>query len=113
MPGGTTMKVLLVSSNTLPASPSGPAYVAGALREAGHTVEVYESLFAVDLASELAAKLDRFQPDVVGVSIRLVFGDVQDPTAPLGTRHSDLRPRVKTIVDVIRRSSPARIILGG
>lgn len=29
------MKVLIISSNTLPASPSGPAYVAGAVRQAG------------------------------------------------------------------------------
>ena len=107
------MKVLLISSNFLPASPSGPAYVAGAARQAGHTVEVYESLFAADLSGELAAKLDRFQPDVVGISIRVVFGDSQDPSAPLGTRHTDLRPRVREIVDVVRHCSLARIVLGG
>ena len=89
------MRVLIISSNTLPASPSGPAYVAGAVRQAGHDVDVYESLFASDLAGELATRLDRFQPDVVGLSIRLVHGDVLDPNAPLGTRHLDLRPRVE------------------
>ncbi|HVN55388.1 MAG TPA: radical SAM protein [Anaerolineaceae bacterium] len=107
------MKVLVISSNTLPASPSGPAYVAGALRRAGHEVEVYESLFATDLRAELTGKLKAFQPDVAGVSIRLVFGDSQDPAAPLGTRHADLRPRVKEIVDVIRQQSRALIVLGG
>jgi hypothetical protein len=108
-----TMKVLLISSNTLPASPSGPAYVAGAVRQAGHEVSAYESLFAVDLPAELAAKSDEFRPDVVGLSIRLVHGDVQDPSAPLGTRYVDLRPRVREIVDAVRRSSPASIVLGG
>ncbi len=107
------MKVLIISSNTLPASPSGPAYVAGAVRQAGHDVDVYESLFASDLPGELAARFDRFQPDVVGISIRLVHGDVLDPNAPLGTRHLDLRPRVREIVEVIRRNSVARIVLGG
>lgn len=69
----------------MPASPSGPAYVAGALLQAGHDVAVYESLFAVDLAAELSAVLLLFQPEVVGISIRLVHGDVQDADAPFGT----------------------------
>ena len=50
---------------------------------------------------------------MVGISIRLVFGDELDINAPLGTRHTDLRPRVKEIVDIVRQSSSARIVLGG
>ena len=107
------MKVLMISSNTLPASPSGPAYIAGAVRQAGHGVDVYERLFSTDLTGELAAKLNSFQPEVVGVSIRLVFGDELDSNAPLGTRHTDLRPRVKEIVEIVRQNSNARIVLGG
>jgi radical SAM superfamily enzyme YgiQ (UPF0313 family) len=111
------MKVLIVSANTLPASPSGPVYLAGALRQAGHEVQIFERLFTTDLESELTARLDDFQPDVVGVSIRLVFGDELDPAAQLGTRHTDLRPRVKEITDTIRRARPPgesrRIVLGG
>jgi hypothetical protein len=108
------MKTLIISSNTLPgASPSGPAYVAGAVRQAGHIVDVYESLFAADLTGTLVAKLDSFQPDVVGISIRLVHGDVLDSSASLGTRHLDLRPRVKETVEVIRQNSKAWIVLGG
>lgn len=107
------MKVFIISANTLPASPSGPVYLAGAVRQAGHEVQIYERLFAVDLAGELEAKLKDFQPDVVGLSIRLVFSDEIDPIAPLGTRHTDLRPRVKEIVDIVRRVTPAQIVLGG
>jgi radical SAM superfamily enzyme YgiQ (UPF0313 family) len=108
------MKVLMISSNSLPgASPAGPAYVAGAVRQAGHTVEAYESLFDADGAGSLAARLKTFQPDVAGISIRLVHGDALDASAPLGTRHLDLRPRVKEIVEAIRRNSAARIVLGG
>lgn len=107
------MKVLIISTNTLPAAPTGPVYLAGAVREAGHEVQIYERLFAGDLESELAATLQDFQPDVVGISIRLVFGDELDPQAPLGTRHTDLRPRVKEIADIVRRVSPAKIVLGG
>ena len=35
------MKILIISANTLPAAPSGPAYVAGAALSAGHTVEIF------------------------------------------------------------------------
>ena len=45
------MKVLIISSNSLPAAPSGPVYVAGVVRQAGHEVQIYERLFANDLAS--------------------------------------------------------------
>jgi radical SAM superfamily enzyme YgiQ (UPF0313 family) len=107
------VKVLIVSSNALPASPSGPAYVAGAVRAAGHEVRVYETLFADDLATDLASMIEETQPDVVGISIRLVFGDVLDPDAYLGTRHIDLRPRVKETVRAIRAASDAPIVLGG
>ena len=107
------MKVLIVSTNTLPAAPSGAVYLAGAVRQAGHEVQIFERLLASDLQGELTARLEDFQPDVVGVSIRLVFGDSIDSEAPLGTRHSDLRPRVKEVTDTIRRVSTARIVLGG
>ena len=107
------MKVLIISANTLNAAPTGPVYIAGASRQAGHEVQIYERLFANDLEQELAATLESFQPDVVGVSIRLVFGDELDDGAPLGTRHTDLRPRIKAITDIVRQVSPARIVLGG
>ncbi|OGO60634.1 MAG: hypothetical protein A2032_04070, partial [Chloroflexi bacterium RBG_19FT_COMBO_49_13] len=107
------MKVLIISSNSLPAAPTGPVYVAGAVREAGHDVQIYERLFANDLEDELTSVLADFRPDVIGVSIRLVFGDELDIDAPLGTRHTDLRPRVKQITDIVRQNTDARIILGG
>ena len=107
------MKILIISTNTLPAAPSGPAYIAGAVRDAHHTVRVFERLFAGDPETELSGVINEFQPDVVGISIRLVFGDELDPQAPFGTRHTDLRPRVKEIVDIVRHSSNAFIVLGG
>lgn len=107
------MKVLIISANSLPAAPTGPAYLAGALRQAGHTVAVYERLFAKDLRGELSELLRGFDPEVVGISIRLVFGDALDESAPWGTRHSDLRPQVKEIVEIVREHSAARIVLGG
>jgi len=107
------MKVLIVSANTLPASPTGPAYVAGAALRAGHTVEVFECLFAQDVPSELIQHIQHFQPDVVGVSIRLVHGYIIDETAPYNTRHLDLRKNVLQVVNAIRQATSAAIILGG
>ena len=107
------MRVLIISANTLPASPTGPAYVAGAALAAGHTVEVFESLFAQDLAGELQAQIARFQPEVIGISIRLVHGYVIDEGVEYHTRHLDLRTRVKEIVDCIRKATAAPIVLGG
>jgi hypothetical protein len=83
------MKMLMTSASTLPAAPSGPAYVAGVLRQAGHTVDIYEGLVATNLQQEITGQLHLFQPDVVGVSIRLVHGD---PAAPFGTCYLELRP---------------------
>jgi hypothetical protein len=76
-------------------------------------VQIYKRLFTHDLEGELTTRLKEFQPDVVGVSICLVFGDELDKDAPLGTRHTGLRPQVKQITDIIRQVSPALIVLGG
>jgi radical SAM superfamily enzyme YgiQ (UPF0313 family) len=107
------MKILIISTNTLPASPSGPAYIAGAALRAGHDVEIFECLFAWDLSIELEAHLARFVPDVIGISIRLVHSYIIDQAAPFNTRHLDLRTRVKEVVDCCKRVSQAKIVLGG
>lgn len=107
------MNVLLISANTLPASPIGPAYVAGAALRAGHQVETFECLFARDLSAELSAQIEQFHPDVIGISIRLVHGYVLDKTAPFGTRFVDLRPRVRQVVEIVRRVTSVPIVLGG
>jgi radical SAM superfamily enzyme YgiQ (UPF0313 family) len=107
------MRVLIISSNSLPAAPTGPVYVAGAARQAGHEVRIFERLFATNLEAELPAVLDNFQPDVVGISIRLVFGDKLDEDAALGTQHTDLRPQVRQVTEIVRQNSTAQIVLGG
>ncbi len=107
------MKVLIISANSLLASPAGPAYIAGAALKAGHTVEVFECLFAQDLAGELKTAILRFAPDVIGLSIRLVHGYVLDDSAEFNTRHLDLRLRVKEVVDAVRQATSVPIVLGG
>jgi hypothetical protein len=107
------MKILIISANTLPSAPSGPAYVAGAALDAGHTVEVFEALFAQDLVGELEQQITSFNPDVVGISIRLVHGYLLEEDVEFGTKHVDLRIRVKEIVDCVKGISDAKIVLGG
>ncbi len=107
------MKVFIISANALAASPTGPAYIAGAALRAGHTVEVFECLFAQDLQADLQAQIARFQPDVIGISIRLVHGYIIDETAPYNTRHLDLRENVREVVDSVRQTTAAPILLGG
>ena len=106
------MQVLIISFSTFPASPSGPAYIAGAALKAGHTVEVFDCLYAKDFDG-LEEQITRFKPDVIGISIKFVTGDVIDESAEFNTRHFDHRSRVKEMVNRIKRVSNARIVLGG
>ncbi len=107
------MKILIISTNTIPASPLGTCLSGWGGLLAGHEVQIFERLFVGNLSEELTDRLKEFRPDVVGISIRLVFDDRIDGEYPLGTRHTDLRPSVKEITDIVRQSSSARIVLGG
>jgi len=110
MDTGVIMKVLIVSSNRYqvpnPVFPIGPAYVAGAAVEAGHEVEVFDCCFAENVAIELERGISRFNPDVIGFSIRNV-------STGLMFSHRSFRQEVKEITDSIRRISSAPIVLGG
>ena len=47
------MNVLIISANTFPLSPSGPAYISGSACDIGHTVEVFDCLVVQDPIPEL------------------------------------------------------------
>lgn len=102
------MKVLLVSANTLrepyPVYPMGLDYVAGAIAE-NHQVQIVDmnSLGGYD---SLATVIKAFLPDVIGLSLRNIDNiDNTDPRGFIG--------QYRTIVEVIRKHSDARLILGG
>ena len=102
------MKVLLVSANTLrepyPVYPLGLDYVAGAIAEY-HQVQIVD-LNSLDGYDSLAAVIEEFLPDVIGLSLRNIDNtDTTDPRGFIG--------QYRTIVDVIRKHSDARLILGG
>jgi len=107
------MNVLIISANTFPFSPSGPAYIAGAACNAGHTVEVFDCLFAKDPIHELEEHITGFNPDVIGISIKTVAGKVADENAEFHTKPFDARILVKELVNCIKRISHSHIVLGG
>ena len=114
------MKVLIISGTFLPLAasrlrmaPSGAAYIAGAARQAGHEVEIFDCCGTEHTEQRLQASLAAFDPDVVGLSITFVTSNVIDRTAPFGTRYVDMRPQVKAITDTVKHHSGALIILGG
>ena len=88
-------------------SPVGPAYIAGAALKEGHGVKVYDCLFNGDDPDRLAEVLASFEPQVVGVSIPVTHAGNG------GKGVGDSRPRIKRMVDTVKKKSNARIIAGG
>ena len=102
------MRVLLVSANTheqpYPVYPLGLDYVAGALEDS-HQVQIVD-MNALDDPGALPERIDRFRPDVIGLSIRNV--DNTDTSRP----HGFLADHRK-LTEAIRSCSKAPLILGG
>jgi radical SAM superfamily enzyme YgiQ (UPF0313 family) len=102
------MKVLLVSANTLrepyPVYPMGLDYVAGAIAQ-NHQVQIVD-MNSLGGNDSLATVIKAFLPDVIGLSLRNIDNiDNTDPRGFIG--------QYRTIVDIIRKHSEARLILGG
>lgn len=109
------MNVLLISTNQLkpsrslqwvPVSPLGLMYVAASLRRAGHEIELLDLCFIDRPESAVVDALLRFQPDVIGISFRNI------ETMAYFHNVSFLED-LKTVIDVCRKHSTGRIILGG
>jgi radical SAM superfamily enzyme YgiQ (UPF0313 family) len=104
------VKILLVSVNRermpYPVFPLGLAYLTKGLKGEGHLVEVLDLCFSLDGAGELGEVLQRFQPDLIGLSLR----NLDNLTYP--TSVSYLR-EVEEVISVCRQSSPARLVIGG
>ena len=104
------MKVTIISTNqeTFPqvAIPIGPACVAAVLREQGHQVEVLDLCFEPQVKEALISHLDRYAPEVVGISLRQVENN------ELFFNRSYLDD-TKNIVETVKEHSQAEIIIGG
>ncbi len=104
------MKVLLISVNRekmpSPVFPLGLAYIARALREAGHSIEAIDLCFSQDVQQELEGVLQRFQPEVIGLSLR----NLDNLTYPNSISYLK---EVEEIIQVCRRFSRAKLVMGG
>jgi radical SAM superfamily enzyme YgiQ (UPF0313 family) len=104
------MKILLLSVNRekmpYPVFPLGLAYLAQALKEEGYKTEVLDLCFSEEPSSDLRDTLQRFQPDLVGLSLR----NLDNLTYP--TSVSYLK-EVEEVIQVCRQTSSAKLIIGG
>ena len=70
------MRILLISANRekspYPVAPIGLAYVASYLLKDNHEVEILDLCFAEDVDLSLNQTINRFHPDIIGISIRNV-----------------------------------------
>lgn len=104
------MKILLISVNRermpSPVFPLGLAYIARALKDGGHTIEVMDLCFSQNVLDDLKEALTRFRPDLIGLSLR----NLDNLTYP--TSLSYLK-EVEEVIRVCRQSSRSKLVIGG
>ena len=104
------MRVLLVSANREhlpdPIFPLGLAYIAAAVSKAGHEIDVADLCFGRRPLDELRAQVARFEPNVIGLSLR----NVDNAAYPLTVDYLALH---REVVDVLHAASNATVVLGG
>lgn len=104
------MKILLVSVNRekmpYPVFPLGLAYIAKALKEEGHAIEVMDLCFSQDVLGELDDLIKRFQPELIGLSLR----NLDNLTYP--TSISYLK-EAEEVISVCRHRSSSKLAIGG
>ncbi|NWF75104.1 MAG: cobalamin B12-binding domain-containing protein [Nitrospirae bacterium] len=104
------MRVLLISPNreTLPdpVFPIGLAYIASALKEAGHEISVVDLCFTDDIEKTLQSGIFKFKPELIGISIR----NIDDVSFP---RSISYLPLYRITIDICRKYSDVPIVAGG
>jgi len=104
------MRVLLVSANREhlpdPIFPLGLAYIAAAVSAAGHEIDVADLCFGHKPLEDLRSQVARFQPDVIGLSLR----NVDNAAYPLTVDYLALH---REVVDTLHTVSSAPVVLGG
>ena len=104
------MKILLVSPNieTLPdpVFHIGMACISATLKEHQIPVRLLDLCFSDDYETDISMALREYKQDVVGLSLR----NVDNVSFP---RYISYLPFYQKIVDIIRKRSPATIVVGG
>jgi radical SAM superfamily enzyme YgiQ (UPF0313 family) len=98
----------LINTNRMqpPIAPIGLDYVAGAVRAAGHEVELVDLNLSEDADAALAEHFRRCQPDLVG----LTFRNADDCFWPSG---ESFVPVLERDMAAVRRHTDAPLVLGG
>jgi len=109
------MKVLLIATNqagrymdrmAVRPLPVGLAYVAAHINEASHPLQVLDLMFSEDAHADVTQAVQRFQPEVIGLSLRNL--DNQSYLNPVWHL-----PTVRALIGHLRSLSPATIVCGG
>jgi radical SAM superfamily enzyme YgiQ (UPF0313 family) len=104
------MKILLISVNRermpFPVFPLGLAYIAKALREEGHSIEVIDLCFSQEVSVDLKKTLQRFQPDLIGISLRNL-DNLTYPTSVSYLKEAD------EVIGICRQFTSSRLVIGG
>ncbi|MGB9629304.1 MAG: lipid biosynthesis B12-binding/radical SAM protein [Thermodesulfobacteriota bacterium] len=104
------MKILLLSVNRermpYPVFPLGLAYIAKVLREEGHKIEVIDLCFSKEVPSELSTLLLRFQPELIGLSLR----NLDNLTYPKSVSYLN---ELEEVTQVCRKFSHSKLVIGG
>ncbi len=109
------MRILLIATNrhnrlvsrmNAQPMPIGMAYVAGYLDPQRHQLKALDLMFSEDYLADVAAAVDDFRPDLVGLSLRnLSNHSYLDPQWAL--------PITKEVIGKVRELSAAPIVCGG
>jgi radical SAM superfamily enzyme YgiQ (UPF0313 family) len=104
------MRVLLVSANREhlpdPIFPLGLSYIAAAVINAGHKIEVADLCFGRHPLETLRKQVQQFKPDVIGLSLRNVDNAAYPRTVDYLGLHRE-------VVDVLHAVSKSPVVLGG
>jgi radical SAM superfamily enzyme YgiQ (UPF0313 family) len=102
------MKILLINSNRYrnpPVMPLGLEYLAGAVRKAGHDVDLLDLCFSDNPLQDLMEALHSFRPDIAGITVRQV-----DTALYQGNRF--FLPEIRDYVRVCKKFG-IPVVLGG
>ena len=104
------MKVLFISVNRermpFPVFPLGLAYIAKVLREEDHSIEVIDLCFSQEVSADLKSTLERFQPDLIGISLR----NLDNLTYPTSVSYLE---GVEEVIGICRQFTSSRLVIGG
>lgn len=105
------MKILMINSNRyklpVPAMPFGMCCVAAALEQVGHEVQALDLCFSKDCNRDIRNAVNKFNPDVIGISIRNIDTVVCYKTL------FHLKTVKKEVIDPVKKLFRGPIVIGG